>query len=121
MSRAALEVADIVRAVDNRFWEKHKSHLAWVHRKVLDAILRCRTAALGGHLDQCVNCGIWPSHTTHVVIATARSAKATRAPSGWPRVRPSCCPCLTSTSSSPCHTNSALSSFRTSGCSMICV
>jgi hypothetical protein len=57
MSRAALEVADIVRAVDNRFWEKHKSHLAWVHRKVLDAILRCRTAALGGHLDQCVNCG----------------------------------------------------------------
>jgi hypothetical protein len=27
------------------------------HRKVLDAITRCRTAALGGHLDQCVRCG----------------------------------------------------------------
>jgi hypothetical protein len=50
-------VADIARAVGNRFWEGHKSHLAWVHRKVLDAIVRCRTAALGGHLDKCARCG----------------------------------------------------------------
>jgi hypothetical protein len=28
-----------------------------LHRKVLDAIVRCRTAALGGHRDQCVSCG----------------------------------------------------------------
>jgi hypothetical protein len=58
MSRPTLEVADIVRAAGNRFWEKHKSHFAWVHRKVLDAIVRCRTAALGGHLDKCVRCGL---------------------------------------------------------------
>jgi hypothetical protein len=58
MSRPTLEVADIVRAAGNRFWEKHKSHFAWVHRKVLDAIVRCRTAALGGHLDKCVSCGL---------------------------------------------------------------
>jgi predicted Zn-ribbon and HTH transcriptional regulator len=57
MSRPTLEVADIARAVGNRFWEGHKSHLAWVHRKVLDAIVRCRTAALGGHLDKCARCG----------------------------------------------------------------
>ena len=57
MSRPTLEVADIIRAAGNRFWEKHKSHLAWAHRKVLDAIVRCRTAALGGHRDQCVRCG----------------------------------------------------------------
>jgi Putative transposase/Transposase zinc-binding domain len=57
MSRPTLEVADIVRAADNRFWEEHKSHFAWVHRKVLDAIARCRTAALGGHLDKCTRCG----------------------------------------------------------------
>jgi hypothetical protein len=57
MSRPTLEVADIVRVAGNRFWEKHKSHFAWAHRKVLDAIVRCRTAALGGHLDQCVRCG----------------------------------------------------------------
>jgi hypothetical protein len=53
MSRPALEVADIVRAAGNRFWEHHGSHLAWQHRKVLDAIVRCRTAALGAHRDQC--------------------------------------------------------------------
>src|SRR5207245_9874809 len=52
MSRPTLEVADIVRAAGNRFWEHHGSHLAWQHRKVLDAIVRCRTAALGGHRDQ---------------------------------------------------------------------
>ena len=57
MSRPTLEVADIVRAAGNRFWEKNRSHLAWMHRKVLDAIVRCRTAALGGHLDQCTRCG----------------------------------------------------------------
>jgi len=57
MSRPTLEVADIVRAAGNSFWEKYKPHFAWVHRKVLDAIVRCRTAALGGHRDQCVNCG----------------------------------------------------------------
>jgi hypothetical protein len=57
MSRPTLEVADIVRAAGNRFWEEHKSHFAWVHRKVLDAIARCRTEALGGHLDKCTRCG----------------------------------------------------------------
>jgi hypothetical protein len=57
MSRPTLEVADIVRAAGNRFWEHHGSHLAWQHRKVLDAIVRCRTAGLGGHRDQCVRCG----------------------------------------------------------------
>jgi putative transposase/transposase-like zinc-binding protein len=57
MSRPTLEVADIVRRTGNSFWELQQSHLAWPHRKVLDAIVRCRTAALGGHRDQCVRCG----------------------------------------------------------------
>ena len=57
MSRPTLEVADIVRRTGNSFWEQQQSHLAWPHRKVLDAIVRCRTAALGGHRDQCVRCG----------------------------------------------------------------
>src|ERR1035437_499000 len=56
MSRPTLEVADIVRSAGNSFWEQQQSHLAWPHRKVLDAIVRCRTAALGGHRDQCVRC-----------------------------------------------------------------
>jgi hypothetical protein len=57
MSRPTLEVADIVRRTGNSFWQQQQSHLAWPHRKVLDAIVRCRTAALGGHRDACVNCG----------------------------------------------------------------
>jgi hypothetical protein len=57
MSRPTLEVADIVRAAGNSFWERYGSRLAWPHRKALDAIVRCRTAALGGHLDQCRSCG----------------------------------------------------------------
>src|ERR1700739_3418382 len=57
MSRPTLEVPDIIRASGNRFLEHYGSHLAWQHRKVLDAIVHCRTAALGGHRDQCARCG----------------------------------------------------------------
>lgn len=57
MSRATLEVADIIHTAGNSFWQKHGSHYAWPHRKVFDAIARCRTASLGGHRDQCTGCG----------------------------------------------------------------
>lgn len=57
MSRHTLEVADIIRASGSSFWERQGSHLAWQHRKVMDAILHCRTAAFGGHRDQCLRCG----------------------------------------------------------------
>ena len=53
MNRPTLEVADIIRTSGDSYWERHRSHLAWQHRKVLDAIARCRTPALGGHRDQC--------------------------------------------------------------------
>ena len=57
MTRPTLEVADILRVSGNSFWERHGSHYACQHRKVMDAIVRCRTAALGGHRDQCLGCG----------------------------------------------------------------
>src|SRR5271167_1819171 len=57
MSRPTLEVADILRASSSSFLERHGSHLASQHRKVMDAIVRCRTAALGGHRDRCSGCG----------------------------------------------------------------
>jgi len=41
----------------NSFWDRHGSHYAWQHRKVMDAIVRCRTAGLGGHRDRCSGCG----------------------------------------------------------------
>ena len=57
MNRPPLEVADIIRAVGRSFIEKNRSWLTGLHRKVLSAIARCRTAALGGHKDQCSRCG----------------------------------------------------------------
>ena len=57
MSRPTLEVADIFRASGNSFLARHGSHYAPQHRKVMDAIVRCRTASLGGHCDRCFGCG----------------------------------------------------------------
>jgi len=55
--RPPLEVADIIRAAGELFIEQNRHWLGWKHVKVLRAIARCRTAALGGHLDECTRCG----------------------------------------------------------------
>ena len=57
MARPPLEVADLVRAAGEAFIERNRHWLRWKHCKVLLAIRRCRTAALGGHLDECTRCG----------------------------------------------------------------
>jgi hypothetical protein len=57
MTRPPWEVADIIRRAGNRFVERYSGSLTWAQIKVLRAIERCRTAALGGHRDQCVHCG----------------------------------------------------------------
>jgi hypothetical protein len=60
MSRPPLEVADIIRAAGQKFIERSREWLTGQHLKVLRAIARCRTAALGGHLDLCTCCGYQP-------------------------------------------------------------
>ncbi len=57
MSRPPLEVADIVRCAGQSFLERSRKWINGQHEKVLLAITRCRTAALGGHRDQCSDCG----------------------------------------------------------------
>ena len=57
MSRPPLEVADIVRYAGQPFVERSRKWITGQHQKVLLAITRCRTAALGGHRDQCSDCG----------------------------------------------------------------
>jgi hypothetical protein len=57
MNRPPLEVADLIRSAGAAFLERNRQWLRWKHIKVLLAIARCRTAALGGHLDQCTRCG----------------------------------------------------------------
>jgi hypothetical protein len=57
MNRPPLEVADLIRSAGAAFIERNRQWIRWKHVKVLRAIARCRTAALGGHLDQCTRCG----------------------------------------------------------------
>jgi hypothetical protein len=57
MSRPPLEVADILCQAGQQFLEKSRRWLTWQHVRVLRAIQNCRTAALGGHKDRCVQCG----------------------------------------------------------------
>jgi hypothetical protein len=55
MERPKLEVADILRRYGESFDLEHGVSLCTVQRRVLQAIQDCRTAALGGHLEQCDN------------------------------------------------------------------
>ncbi len=57
MSRPLLELADLIRTAGTAFIERNRQWIRWPHLKVLLAIARCRTAALGGHIDECSRCG----------------------------------------------------------------
>src|SRR4249919_1345484 len=57
MTRPLLELADLVGAAGHRFLDRPPAWFTWLHLKVLVAIERCRTAAMGGHVDQCTGCG----------------------------------------------------------------
>jgi hypothetical protein len=62
MSRPALEVADIFRDHGAAWRSANAGHLSLDQLKVMSAIERCRTAALGGHVARCEDCA-------HTVIA----------------------------------------------------
>ena len=55
----SLEVADIFRAAGPAYRATHAGHLSLQHLKVMSAIEHCRTAALGGHVEACEDCGHW--------------------------------------------------------------
>src|SRR5947209_1091029 len=57
MSRPPFEVADLIHSAGTAFIERNRNWIRWTHIKVLLAIARCRTAALGGHIDECTRCG----------------------------------------------------------------
>ena len=62
MSRPALEVADIFRDHGTAWRRANAGHVSLDQLKVMSAIERCRTAALGGHVARCEDCA-------HTVIA----------------------------------------------------
>jgi Putative transposase/Transposase zinc-binding domain len=55
--RPSLEVADIFRAAGDSYRAAQAGHLSLAQLKVMSAIRNCRTAALGGHLEGCEDCG----------------------------------------------------------------
>jgi hypothetical protein len=62
MSRPTLEVADIFRDHGAAWRRANAGHVSLGQLKVMSAIERCRTAALGGHVARCEGCA-------HTVIA----------------------------------------------------
>jgi putative transposase/transposase-like zinc-binding protein len=54
--RPALEVADIFRAHGPAWRNANAGHVSLEQLKVMSAIERCRTAALGGHVERCSDC-----------------------------------------------------------------
>src|SRR5476651_2737724 len=55
--RTSLEVADIFHAAGPAYRAAHAGHLSLHQLKVMSAIEHCRTAALGGHVEACEDCG----------------------------------------------------------------
>ena len=53
IDQPALELADIVRRFGTEFVARNNASLSWQQRRVIEAIERCRTAALGGHKEAC--------------------------------------------------------------------
>jgi Putative transposase/Transposase zinc-binding domain len=55
--RGALEVADVFRRHGAAYRDTHAGHLSDGQRRVMGAIEACRSATLGGHVEQCDGCG----------------------------------------------------------------
>jgi hypothetical protein len=54
-ARRGIELADIFRAYGESYRRDHPLPVS--HLKVMQAVERCRTAALGGHIERCDSCG----------------------------------------------------------------
>jgi len=56
VERPKLEVADILRRYGESYRAEHEGSLTATQRRVMQAMTACRTAALGGHREQCDTC-----------------------------------------------------------------
>jgi hypothetical protein len=57
-ARPAFELADVFRRHGETYAQLNAGHLGRVERRVTAAIAACRTAALGGHVEACDDCGL---------------------------------------------------------------
>jgi hypothetical protein len=89
------EVADVIRTAGNGFRQRYEASLTWPQRKVLDAIVHCRTAALGGPLfsSSVVALSVMNTHTASgtAPMLTEETLRQTRynfpVPQDLPRAR----------------------------------
>lgn len=56
-TRPALEVAEVIRQHGEQFVARYGSTLTAAQRQALRALAACRTQALGGHVERCLDCG----------------------------------------------------------------
>jgi hypothetical protein len=56
MTRPRLEVAEILRRFGPAWRAANEGHLSLAQRRAMRAVELCRTAALGGHVEQCADC-----------------------------------------------------------------
>jgi Putative transposase/Transposase zinc-binding domain len=57
MNRPRLEVADVIRSHGDDFLDAYGDSLSTEQRRALIDLARCRTATLGGHVEECERCG----------------------------------------------------------------
>ena len=81
MPRVALTVAEVFRRYGDTFRAQAGAALSTAQRRVMTAIEQCRTAALGGHVEQCDRCGhrrVWYNSCRNRHCPTCQSlARAT--------------------------------------------
>ena len=53
-----LEVADILRRHGDAYRLAHAGHIGRVEKRIMGAIVACRTPVLGGHVEACDDCGV---------------------------------------------------------------
>jgi hypothetical protein len=74
MDRPRLEVADVFRCYGTDYRLQNGASMSMAQHRVMTAIEVCRTAVLGGHLEQCDQCGHQRNAYNSVAIATVPNA-----------------------------------------------
>jgi len=57
VARSAPELADVIREYRAAFDAARHGKITAAEHRVLNDVVRCRTAAMGGHLERCLGCG----------------------------------------------------------------
>ena len=95
MDRSTLELADIFRRYGDAYRDAVGAALSTAQQRVMTAIETCRTAVLGGHVEQCDTCGQQRIAYNSCLMESARfwGVRSRTGVTPWP-ARPFCSPLL---------------------------